>query len=45
MLDEQLNRFKVMIILELIKWATRAGSLCQDLGALIQHNKNQFSDY
>ena len=40
-----LIRFKVMIILGLIKWATRAGSLCQDLGALIQHNKNQFSDY
>ena len=38
-------RFKVMIIVGLIKWATRAGSLFQDLGPLIQHNKNQFSDY
>ena len=38
-------RLKVMIIVGLIKWATRAGSLCLDLGGLIQHNKNQFSDY
>ena len=47
MLDELVGliTFKIMIILGLITGATWPGSLCQDLDALIQHNKNQFSDY